>query len=138
MLFISRPSKLVDHVRKRTEASMEEFFAYNEELRKNGHIIGGEALQSARNAATLRFRNGKVSVTDGPYAETKEQLAGFFMLEARDLNHAIQLMSKHPVVRGGPIEIRPVADTTEMERERERFEKMRKAPLRKSAGTAKS
>src|SRR5262245_9892877 len=120
------------------KASMEEFFAYNEELRKNGHIIGGEALQSARNAATLRFRNGKVSVTDGPYAETKEQLAGFFMLEARDLNHAIQLMSKHPVVRGGPIEIRPVADNTEMERERERFEKMRKATLRKSAGTAKS
>jgi hypothetical protein len=101
-------------------ASMEEFFAYDEELRKNGHIIGGEGLQSARNAATLRFQNGKVSVTDGPYAETKEQLAGFFILEARDLNHAIQLMSKHPVVKGGPIEIRAAADHTEMNRERER------------------
>ena len=101
------------------KASMEEFFAYHEELRKNGHMIGGEGLQSAQNAATLRFQNGKVSVTDGPYAETKEQLAGFFILEARDLNHAIQLMSKHPVVRGGPIEIRPAVDHTEMNRERE-------------------
>ena len=101
-------------------ASMEEFFAYDELLRKNGNIVGGEGLQSAQTATTLRFQSGKVSVTDGPYAETKEQLAGFFILEARDLNHAIQLMSKHPVVRGGPIEIRPAADHTEMDRERER------------------
>jgi hypothetical protein len=102
------------------KASMDEFFAYDEMLRNNGHIIGGEGLDSARNAATVRFQNGKVSVTDGPYAETKEQLAGFFVLEARDLNHAIQLMSKHPVVKGGPLEIRAAADHTEMERERER------------------
>ena len=102
------------------KASMDEFYAYDAELRKNGHIIGGEGLQSARNAATLRFQNGKVAVTDGPYAETKEQLAGFFILEARDLNHAIQLMSKHPAVKGGAIEIRPAADSTEMDRERER------------------
>jgi hypothetical protein len=99
--------------------SMDEFFAYDEVLRRNGHIIGGEGLQNARNAATLRFQNGKVSVTDGPYAETKEQLAGFFVLQARDLNHAIQLMSKHPAVRGGPIEIRPAADAAEMVRESE-------------------
>jgi len=102
------------------KASMEEFFAYDELLRKNGNIVGGEGLQSAQTATTLRFQSGKVSVTDGPNAETKEQLAGFFILEARDLNHAIQLMSKHPVVRGGPIEIRPAADQTEMNRERER------------------
>jgi len=102
------------------KASMEEFFAYDEELRKNGHLIGGEGLDTARNAATLRFQNGKVSVTDGPYIETKEQLAGFFVLEARDLNHAIQLMSKHPVIRGGPVEIRAAACHTEMDRERKR------------------
>ena len=101
------------------KASQEEFFAYMEDMKKNGHIIGGEGLQDARNATTLRPQKGKVSVTDGPYAETKEQLAGFFILEARDLNHAIQLMSKHPVVKGGPIEIRPAADHTEMNRERE-------------------
>ena len=102
------------------KASMEEFFAYDDLLRKNGNIVGGEGLQSAQTATTLRFQSGRVSVTDGPYAETKEQLAGFFILEARDLNHAIQLMSKHPVVRGGPIEIRPAADQTELNRERER------------------
>jgi hypothetical protein len=102
------------------KASMDEFFAYDAMLRKNGHIIGGEGLQSAQKATTLRFQNGKVSVTDGPYAETKEQLAGFFILEARDLKQAIELMSKHPVVKGGPIEIRPAADKSEMNRERER------------------
>jgi hypothetical protein len=102
------------------KASMDEFFAYDEELRKHGHILGGEGLQSAENAATLRYQNGKVAVTDGPYAETKEQLAGFFILEAKDLNHAIQLMSKHPAVRGGALEIRPAADPTEMNRERAR------------------
>src|SRR5262249_42840661 len=103
------------------KASMDEFFAYDEMLRQNGHIVGGEGLQNARNATTLRFQNGKVSVTDGPYAETKEQLAGFWILEARDLNHAIQLMANHPVVRGGPIEIRSLADQGEMEREREQW-----------------
>lgn len=88
-------------------AIMAECFAYDDELRRGGHFIGGEALQSIRNAATLRYRNGQVMVTDGPYAETKEQLGGILVLEARDLNHAIQLMSKHPGVRYGPFEIRP-------------------------------
>jgi hypothetical protein len=95
-------------------------FAYDDVLRKNGHFVGGEALQSGRNAVTLRHQNGNVSVTDGPYAETKELLGGILMLEAGDLNHAIQLMSKHPGVRAGPFEIRPAADLTEMIRESER------------------
>jgi len=93
------------------KAMMEECFAYDDVLRKNGHFIGGEALQSARSAVTLRWEGGKVSITDGPYAETKEQLGGILLLEATDLNHAIQLMSKHPGVRlGGPFEIRPAAE----------------------------
>jgi hypothetical protein len=99
------------------KTSMEEFFAYEADMRKNGHIIGGEGLQTAKNAATLRFQNGKLAVTDGPYAETKEQLAGFWIVEARDLNHAIQLMSKNPAVRGGAIEIRPAANEAEMHSE---------------------
>jgi hypothetical protein len=82
-------------------------FAYDDELRTGGHFLGGEALQAARNAATVRWRSGQVVVTDGPYAETKEQLGGIMFLEARDLNHAIQLMSKHPGVRAGGFEIRP-------------------------------
>jgi hypothetical protein len=94
-------------------------FAYDDALRKNGHFVGGEALQSPQNAVTLRYQNGKVSITDGPYAETKEQLGGILILEATDLNHAIQLMSKHPGVRGGSFEIRPTEDLTQMIRESE-------------------
>ena len=93
-------------------AALDEVFAYTDELRKNGHLISAEGLQNARSAATLRIVNGKVSVTDGPYAETKEKIGGLYVLDARDLNHAIQLMSKHPVVRAGGLEIRAVADMT--------------------------
>jgi hypothetical protein len=89
-------------------------------LRKHGHFIGREALQSARHATTLRWQHGKVFITDGPCAETKEQVGGSLVLEARDLNHAIQLRSKHPGVRAGPFEIRPAEDLTEMIRDRER------------------
>lgn len=86
---------------------LEECLAYDDELRRGGNFIGGEALQSIRNAVTLRLQNGKVAVTDGPYAETKEQLGGILLLEARDLNHAIQLISHHPGSRSGAFEIRP-------------------------------
>ena len=101
-------------------AMMDDCCAYDDELRKNGHFVGGEALQSAHNAITLRWRNGKVVVTDGPFAETKEQLGGLLVLEARDLNHAIQLMSKHPGVKAGTFEIRPVEDMTAIVAESER------------------
>jgi hypothetical protein len=86
---------------------MKEWFAYDDELRRGGHFLGGEALDSARNAVTLRWKNGEVEITDGPYAETKEMLGGILLLEARDLNHAVALMSKHPGVKMGPFEIRP-------------------------------
>jgi hypothetical protein len=101
-------------------ALMDECFAYDDVLRKKGHFIGGHALQTARNAATLRWKNGKVSTTDGPYAETQAQLGGILVLEARDLKQAIQLMSKHPGVKNGPFEIRPTEDLTGMIRESER------------------
>src|ERR1700721_2480625 len=86
---------------------MEECFAYDDVLRRGGHFLGGEALDSARNAVMLRMKDGEVQVTDGPYMETKETLGGILLLEARDLNHAISLMSKHPGVKMGPFEIRP-------------------------------
>jgi hypothetical protein len=98
-------------------AMLDECFSYDDVLRKNGHFAGGEALESANAAATLRWKNGKVTVTDGPYAETKEQLGGILILEARDFNHAVQLMSRHPGVRAGPFEIRPLADLNQMIRE---------------------
>ena len=100
-------------------ATMDRCIAYDEELRRRGHFAGGEALQSYRNAATLRYRDGTVAVTDGPFAETKEQLGGILFLEARDLNEAIQLMSRHPGVRVGPFEIRPAADLDALVRESE-------------------
>jgi hypothetical protein len=87
---------------------MTQCFAYDDELRQGGHFLGGEALQPARNGATVRGRSGQVLVTDGPFAESKEQLGGILFLEARDLNHAIQLMARHPGVRGGGFEIRPL------------------------------
>jgi hypothetical protein len=84
--------------------------AYGEALRKGGHAIAAEALQSVHTATTVRVRNGKVSVTDGPFAETKEQLAGFYLIDANDLNEAIQLASKIPPARVGSIEVRPVRE----------------------------
>ena len=101
-------------------AMIDECFAYDDVLRKNGHFAGGEALESAQRAATLRYAKGKVIVTDGPYAETKEQLGGFLILEADDLSHAIRLMSQHPGVKAGPFEIRPAADLSAFVRESER------------------
>ena len=97
-------------------AMLDDCFNYDDVLRNHGHFVGGEALQSANTATTLRWNNGKVSVTDGPYAETKEQLGGILVLEAKDLNHAIQLISKHPGVKAGPFGIRPAADLSEMRR----------------------
>lgn len=100
-------------------AMMDECFTYDDELRKNGHFAGGEALQGAGTARTLSWNNGKVTVTDGPFTETKEVLGGILILEARDMDHAIELMSKHPGVKAGPFEIRPAADLSEMIRESE-------------------
>jgi len=102
------------------QAMMDDCFTYDDFLRKHGHFAGGEALQGKETAATLRWQNGKVTVTDGPYAETKEQLGGILILEAKDLKHAIQLMSEHPGVKNGPFEIRPAADLSEMLHESER------------------
>lgn len=87
--------------------------AYDDELVRNGCHRGGEALQSAENAVTVRWKNGQPAVTDGPFAETKEQIGGILILEARDLNHAISLMSKHPGVRAGGFEIRQVDEEFE-------------------------
>ena len=77
-------------------------------LRKSGLLVAAEALESTETATTVRMRNGKMSITDGPFAETKEQLAGFYLIEARDLNDAIQVASRIPPAREGSVEVRPV------------------------------
>ena len=92
-------------------AMFDECFEYDDHLRANGNWAEGEALEPAENALTLYWRNGKVATTDGPYAETKEQIGGLGMLEARDMNHAVQIVSQHPSLKYGSIwEIRPVGD----------------------------
>lgn len=85
-----------------------ECLAYDAAIRESGHCISSEALQSVQTATTVRVRGGKVSVTDGPFAETKEQLAGFYLVEAKDLNEAIQLAARIPPARAGSIEVRPI------------------------------
>jgi hypothetical protein len=114
------PNKFETLSETERNAMVDECLAYDDQLRKNGHFAGGEGLQGPQSAATLRWKDGKVIVTDGPYAETKEHIGGILLLEARDLNHAIELMSKHPGVKAGPFEIRPAADLSEMIRESER------------------
>lgn len=79
-------------------------------LRKSGVLVAAEALQPVATATTVRIRNGKISITDGPFAETKEQLAGFYLIEARDLNDAINVASKIPPAREGSIEVRPIRE----------------------------
>jgi hypothetical protein len=101
-------------------AFMDECFAYDDVLREKGHFGGGEALQSPQTAKTLRLRSGKVMMTDGPYAETREQIGGILVLEAKDLDDAVRLMSNHPGLKAGPFEIRPAADMTDVVRESER------------------
>ena len=113
------PNKFESMSESERNAMLDECFTYDDLLRENRHFAGGEALQPPGTATTLRWKAGKVVVTDGPYAETKEQIGGILILEARDLNHAIQLMSKHPGVKAGPFEIRPAADLSEMLRESE-------------------
>ena len=113
------PGKFESMSESERNTVLDECFSYNDELRKNGHLTAEEPLQPANTAVTVYWKNGKVAVTDGPYAETKEQLGGILVLEARDLNHAIQLISQHPGVKSGPFEIRPAADLNEMIQESE-------------------
>lgn len=88
--------------------------AYDESIRKSGHCLASEALQPVHTATTVRMRDGKISITDGPFAETKEQLAGFYLIEARHLDEAIQLAAKIPPAQVGSIEVRPIRPIREM------------------------
>jgi hypothetical protein len=106
-------------------------FEYDDHLRASGHWAGGEALQGPETALTLSWKNGKVATTDGPYAETKEQLGGILILEARDMNHAVQLMAQHPAHTFGNIfEIRPVADMNEVMKASQQRRRQNTPPLK--------
>jgi hypothetical protein len=109
-LIYDKESDIAGMSKGESEAFMGEYFAFTEGIKKSGHHLGGEALHPIQTATTVRVRNGKVSTTDGPFAETKEQLGGFYMIEARDLNDAIQVASKIPSARLGSVEVRPIME----------------------------
>jgi len=91
-----------------TETMMKEYGAFGESIKSSGHYIAGHRLHPTSSATTVRIRNGKLSTTDGPFMETKEQLGGFYMIEAKDLNEAIQIGARIPGAKHGSIEVRPV------------------------------
>jgi hypothetical protein len=115
------PAKFEGMTEDFRNAVLDECFEYNDHLRANGHLVAEVPLQPPQTAVTLHSKDGKVAITDGPYTETKEQIGGVQILEARDLNHAIQLVSQLPGFKYGlgPVEIRPVADLTGMLKESE-------------------
>ena len=98
------------------EVLVREALAYDEELRRRGHFIAGQALQRVETATTVRVRNGRLSTTEGPVADAKEQLGGFILIDARDLNEAIQVASKMPEARLGSIEVRPIREPGQKDR----------------------
>jgi hypothetical protein len=123
------PAKHAAMTEDERNAMFDECFEYDDHLRANVHFAGGEALQSPETALTVYWKNGKVATTDGPYAETKETLGGILVLEARDMNHAIQLMSQHPSLKyGSSFNIRPTFDMSEMIRASE--QRRRKVAVR--------
>ena len=95
------------------EAVMQEYWAFTRNYRASGHVLAGNALQPVATATTVRVRNGKMSTTDGPFAETREQLGGFYLVEAKDLNEAIQIGAKIPGAKTGSIEVRPIWELEE-------------------------
>jgi len=114
------PGRLENMPKNERDRMQDECFEYDDQLRANGHFAAGEALQPPPSAKTLRLNDGKVVVTDGPYAETKEQIGGILVLEARDLDHAVRLISQHPGLKFGPWEIRPAGDLNAMVEESKR------------------
>ena len=115
------PGKFEGMTEDELHATLDDCFEYNDHLRANGHLVAELPLQPPETAMTLYWKNGKVATTDGPFAETKEQLGGILIVEARDLNHAVQLMSQAPGFKYGlgPIEIRQLVDLSEMMKESE-------------------
>jgi len=109
-LIYDEEKKLEQMPKSEGEAFMGEYFGFTEGIKKTGHYLGGNALQPVQTATTVRVRNGKVSTTDGPFAETQEQLGGYYLIEAKDLNDAIQVAAKIPSARIGSIEVRPIME----------------------------
>jgi hypothetical protein len=104
--------QMMKRPRDETGKMSADYMSYTEGIQKSGHYLGGNALQPTHTATTVRSRGGKISTTDGPFAETKEQLGGYYLIEAKDLNDAIQVASRIPSVKFGSIEVRPIHEFT--------------------------
>ena len=111
-LIYDEEKKMAAMAKLESDAFMGEYFAFTEGIRKSGHFLAGEALQPVHTATTVRVRNGKLSTTDGPFAETKEQLGGFYLINAKDLTDAVQVAAKIPSARLGSVEVRPIMEYT--------------------------
>ncbi|HEX9366099.1 MAG TPA: YciI family protein [Vicinamibacterales bacterium] len=109
-LIYNQEKNLAGFSKEQWESLRDEYGAFTESIRSSGHHLGGEGLEPTATARTVRVRNGKISATDGPFAETNEQLGGFYLIEARDLNDAIQVASGIPSARMGSIEVRPIME----------------------------
>ena len=107
-LIYDEEQKVAGMSKSESDAFMGEYFAFTDGIQKSGHYIAGDALQPVHAATSVRVRQGKMSATDGPFAETKEQLGGYYLIEAKDLNEALQIAAKIPSARIGTIEVRPV------------------------------
>ena len=109
-LIYDEEAKMGSMSKSDADAFMGEYFAFTEGVKASGQYLGGNALQPVQTATTVRVRNGKMSTTDGPFAETKEQLGGYYLIEARDLNDALQVAAKIPSARTGSVEVRPIQE----------------------------
>jgi hypothetical protein len=113
-LIYDEENKLYSLPNNEMQRLMEDYVTFTRSIKGSGHYLGGNDLEPVKAATTVRVRNGKVSTTDGPFAETKEQLGGYYLIEARDLNEAIQVASRIPSARLGSIEVRPVREHPEV------------------------
>jgi hypothetical protein len=113
-LIYDEENKLYSLPNNEMQRLMEDYVTFTRDIKGSGHYLGGNDLEPVKAATTVRVRNGKVSTTDGPFAETKEQLGGYYLIEARDLNEAIQVASRIPSARLGSIEVRPVREHPEV------------------------
>jgi hypothetical protein len=109
-LIYDEEKKWASMTKSEQDAEMGAYYAFTEGIKQSGHYIGGEALQPVATATSVRMRGGKMSTTDGPFAETEEQLGGFYLINAKDLNDAMQIASKIPGARTGTIEVRPIQE----------------------------
>jgi hypothetical protein len=114
-LIYDEEAKIAGMSKEDGDQFMGEYFAFTEDVKKSGHYVAGEALHPVSSATTVRIRQGKTTTTDGPFAETKEQLGGFYLIEAKDLNEALQIAARIPSARIGSVEVRPVVDFSQQQ-----------------------